>query len=140
MLLRAGSEICSVQADDDTPLHVALQRGNITMAQILLDAGADVLVQHPLYDHSAMHDKATSGLVTTTQLLLKAGSDMTASNCMGRTARQNAILGGSVGIAGVLPEAGTNMSAQTRTGETALDLAMSDRAYARFTPERAAAY
>jgi ankyrin repeat protein len=46
MLIERGADVTAQNNDGETPLHLALQRGQVDVARMLIERGADVTAQN----------------------------------------------------------------------------------------------
>lgn len=91
------------QADLNTSLHLAVQRGSLTQVEKLIEAGADIHFFDEL-SFSALHYSVKSGNRQIVHFLLEQGADVNAHNadCAGETAIILAAENGYFGIAKLL--------------------------------------
>ena len=112
-------------ADEDgrTALHHAASRGQVEVATILLDAGAEI--DAPEEDNETpLHYAAWRSQLPVGRLLVARGAGLEARNRWGRTpllivARET----GNADMARLLIDAGAQVNARDRGGESSLDLA-----------------
>jgi len=102
--LAAGTDVDSI--DDwtgKTPLHYAAEYGNLEIAVLLLDAGANV--RHVDDDKAtALHHAAVGGFVDVTKLLLAHGADINAKDKRAETPMDGAVFFGHTNITDLLKE------------------------------------
>jgi ankyrin repeat protein len=85
-----------------TPLHIAIEEGNITQVKQFLEQQADPnFVPPELSSHTPLQIAARNGSMEITRLLLEYGANVNAPPCpdSGATALQFAAIGGFLGIA-----------------------------------------
>lgn len=94
------------QRDDAgrTPLHIAVSRWNVVLADALLDAGADINARTPEGD-TPLHVAAALGRADITRFLLRKNADVLAANTLGATPLDLAVENGNNEIAGLLAKA-----------------------------------
>ena len=84
-----------------TAMHYAAEYGNIEIAQLLIEAGADV--QHRDFDKAtALHHAAVGGFVDIVKLLLENGADINAKDKAGEAAMDGAAFFGHTNVADLL--------------------------------------
>src|SRR5258707_4405954 len=108
--------------DNATPLHLASQSGNVDIARMLIERGADPTVQSR-DGETALHLALREGNVDTARMLIERGVDPTVQNKDEETALHLASQWGSVDLARMLIECGADPTAQSEDGNTALHLA-----------------
>lgn len=74
-------------ADESTALHFAAWKGHVEVAQVLLDAGADVNARNNNrhYGNTPLHAAAHANNRAVAELLIDRGADITAEFGPGRT-------------------------------------------------------
>lgn len=97
-----------VDGSNNSPLTLALGHGNLGMAELLLNAGADLTARGTEFDLSAL-DFAGSG--DAVRLLVKHGAEVSASSSSGHTALHTAAHHYSVDPVHALVEAGADLEA-----------------------------
>src|SRR6267142_2341996 len=105
--------------DHSTPLHLASQQGNVKVARILVEYGADVSAQNN-EGSTPLHLVSRSGSMDLAWLLVKHGADVSANNKRRSTPLHQASVYGLVDLAQFLVEHGADMAAQEVDGWTAL--------------------
>jgi len=106
------------------PLVVAAQRGNFTIAKLLLESHAATDVKYGDDNKTPLHLAAEAGHVKVVRLLLKYGADATAHTRSFNTALHIAALEGHRPVAQVMLQHGkVNMEARNRLRQTALHVA-----------------
>ena len=85
MLLNAGANVDPMDANGDTPLHMACLRGHLRAVQVLLDAGAnrDAVVLRSGY--TPMHAASCYGHLDVVKELCERGASMLRKNRYNRT-------------------------------------------------------
>ena len=86
ILLAAGAMPNSLILYSESPLHIAASEGYVEMAQILLEAGADVRASRGSFRMAALHLAAQEGHSQIVKMLLDAGADHKQTNSRGQTA------------------------------------------------------
>jgi ankyrin repeat protein len=105
-------DVINVQNDVDwTPLHRAVGSELESMAEILIEAGADPNLIKSGND-SALHMAANRGMNSTVRLLVRRGADVDVINEFGLTALTLASAKGYVGIVSTLMDAGADPHTQ----------------------------
>ncbi|MYH08822.1 MAG: hypothetical protein F4143_01400 [Gemmatimonadales bacterium] len=94
-LLVAGEDVNGALGDGMTALHWAAMKGRLDLAEVLIDAGADLEAGTRLGGHTPLHvaSRAAHGLLV--EALLKAGADADAATSTGATALHFAAAAGS---------------------------------------------
>jgi ankyrin repeat protein len=122
-LVDAGGNVNAKDSNDMTPLHSLASRGHVEAAGILVDHGA--VLDSPDYEkQNALHYAAAEGHMEMAAFLVEKGSALEAKNGYGRTplllaARES----GNVAVARMLIDAGADINATDRSGQSSLDLA-----------------
>jgi hypothetical protein len=103
----------------NSPLHVAIENGNVEMVQILLNAGAKVNARN--YEKQTplmmLDEDATPELVN---LLLRYRAKVTSVDKEGNTSLMHAAAYGNEEVLQALISAGSNVNATNKVGKTAL--------------------
>ena len=98
----AGTDVETI--DDwtgKTAMHYAAEYGNLEIAQLLIDAGANI--QHRDFDKAtALHHAAIGGFVDVVKLLLVHGADINAKDKSGETAMDGVAFFGHTNVADLL--------------------------------------
>jgi ankyrin repeat protein len=113
-------------ADGSTALHVAAQRDNLEIANLLIAAGANVKAA-TRYNITPLSLACTNGNAAMIESFLKAGADPNSASEQGQTALMTAALTGKVDAVKVLLTHGANVNAKEPIrGQTALMWAASE--------------
>ncbi|KAM7319563.1 hypothetical protein ACRRTK_021246 [Alexandromys fortis] len=105
-----------------TPLHLAANKGHLSVVQILLKAGCDLDLQDD-GDQTALHRAAVVGNVEIITTLIREGCALDRQDKDGNTALHEAAWHGFSQSAKLLVKAGANVLARNKAGNTALHLA-----------------
>src|SRR6185503_1878756 len=73
-LLKQGADVGAAQGDGMTALHWAAERGDATLADMLLYAGANVAAVTRVGQYTPLHLASKGGSVAVVGALLKAGA------------------------------------------------------------------
>jgi uncharacterized protein len=84
-LLKQGADVNAARGDGMTPLHLAAERGDTAMVEMLIYAGANVGAMTRIGQYTPLHIASQAGNAAVVQPLLKAGA-----NASARTANTNA--------------------------------------------------
>jgi len=79
-LISAGADVKARTKWDETPLHIAADRGNVEIAKVLLEHGADINVRNNKRGDTPLHRAVAKGNVEMVKFLLKQGADVHARN------------------------------------------------------------
>lgn len=110
-----------------TPLMVAAGLGQAQMVELLLVAGADVLMLEPSMGATALHKAAQSGNADVIALLLQHGAFINQqSPSIGNTALMDAVLHKQLKAVSALLARGAKTTVRNHWNQTALDLAKAD--------------
>jgi ankyrin repeat protein len=127
VLLERGADVNSQRKDNWTPLHVASYIGNIEIAGLLLEHGADLEAEwgdmgdKPLHQLSYGKYRSPEDGVSIAQLLLDRGADVNTRRKDHHTPLHYASFIGNIEIAGLLLDHGADLEAACRdTGEKPL--------------------
>ena len=111
--------------NNDTPLHQASYLGQVDVARVLIERGAD-LTARDCDGKTPLLLALNAGAEDVARLLTEHGADVTA-RCDGRwTPLHYASCGGHVDVARMLIERGADLTAETDFGETPLHLALQE--------------
>jgi uncharacterized protein len=125
-LLLRKVDVNAAQGDGSTALHWAAFRDDLEMAQLLIEAGANVKATTRLGDLTPIFMASKNGSAAMIELLLKAGADPNSTDSHGATPLMSAAAAGSTDAVKVLLDHGANVNAKETTwGQTALMFAAS---------------
>lgn len=108
-LLKADPSLARVtEADGTTPLHCAAWKGHVDVAELLLDAGADVnaLNHDAHYGGTPLHAAAHGNQKSVVELLIRRGAVLDVVSCNGRTPLQETAFHNATAAAKLLRVAG----------------------------------
>jgi ankyrin repeat protein len=108
--------------DHGTALNAALAKGELDIAQTLLDNGANVNAVD-IKGNSSLHRAAEAGHRAVVELLLKYKADVTRAGIEHRTPLHVAAQAAELNICQLLLEHGADVASKTRDGETPLHVA-----------------
>lgn len=117
--------VCSVRADEQTPLHRAVYVDDFKTAKALVEQGADVKATNR-YGVAPLSLACQNGNGEMVELLLKAGTDPNIALRGGETALMTAARTGKPGPVKALLTRGAEVNAKERRGQTALMWAAAD--------------
>ena len=72
-------------AKDATPLHIAAGKGNVSVARLLIQNGAEVNAKLPYHGFTSLHLAAQNGHEKVAGLLIAKGADINAKSMYGET-------------------------------------------------------
>ena len=110
-LVRRGSDVNVAQGDGMTALHWAANRGDATLAKLLLGARASVTATTRVGGYTPLHVAARSASAAVVTALLAARADARAATSEGVTALHLAAMGGDTVIIAALVKAGGDVNA-----------------------------
>ena len=120
-LLDGAADVNLAQGDGMTGLHWAVQKDNVELAGLLLEAGAKVGSGTRIRSITPLYMAAQNGSVTMVELLLAAGADANSANELGTTNLMMAAASGSVDAVESLLDHGASVNArETAREQTAL--------------------
>ncbi len=120
-LLEQGSDVNARFADGMTGLHWAARKGNAAIAEVLLDAGAELEATTRIGAHTPLHVASAAGRASVVKGLLLAGANANAITTTGATPLHFAAASGSALAVAALVEHGAKVNAaEPHWGQTAL--------------------
>jgi hypothetical protein len=118
MLIERGADVMAQNKDGETPLHLALQRGQLEVACMLIDRvfqGADLTARNK-DGETPLHLASQGGQVEVVRMLIERGADVTAPEQERETPLHLASQRGQVEVARMLIERGADVTVQNKTG------------------------
>lgn len=103
-LVGAGTRVDTADMLGDTPLNLATRQGNVSMARILLEAGADPNARGWRCGQTPLSVASEKGRDDMVSLLLEHGADVSIADDLGVVSLAYALKNGHDGIAQVLAE------------------------------------
>ncbi len=126
-LLRTGADVNRRGPEGFPPLLVAAGLGQAQLVELLLTAGADVLMVEPRMGATAMHKAAQSGNADVIGLLLDHGAFIDQQfPILGHTALMDAVMYKHEDVVRLLLKRGARTAIRNHWHETALDIARRD--------------
>eukprot|EP00754_Rhynchopus_humris_P029394 Rhum_TRINITY_DN15214_c1_g1::Rhum_TRINITY_DN15214_c1_g1_i10::g.144589::m.144589 len=104
----------------DTPLHLAVRRGNPELCRLLLERGGNVHARNDWLDtplHQAVFARSTEVQAEQCTLLIDGGSDLEARNDQGRTPLHEAVVCRDTELCRLLLDRGADMNAESAERE-----------------------
>ena len=124
LLLEHGAEVNSKNGDGETPLRLVCESGgNLEVAQLLLDHGADPSVRCD-YSRDSLYMAIRNGHEGLVQLLLKRGADPSTRDEDGQTLLHVSSEKGELEVTQRLLELGVDVNSRNNQGQTPLQVAM----------------
>ena len=120
--IKLGVNLEACTAQGLTVLHKAVQQGDLLLARLFLEMGADANSDSP-YNLAPLHRAAGKGDYSMVQLLLEYGGNIDVRNEAGWTPLHSAARYGHRRVAQCLLGAGADRAALTKDRENAVDLA-----------------
>ena len=84
-MLRDGMPVNASDGSGWTALRIATRLSRIDVARLLLDKGADVNRQDPLFKETVLHCTARRNNIEVARLLIDNGADINKQNCNNET-------------------------------------------------------
>lgn len=121
-LIQSGADVNAPHGDGMTALHWSAENGNADLAEMLIDAGADVGAVTRLADYTALHLASQRGRIGVAEQLIDAGADVEAMTSTGGVRPLHfAAAAGSTELVRALLEAGAEPDAvEEKRGQTPL--------------------
>jgi len=116
-LLKDKVNVNEAQGDGMTPLHWAVYANNFDVAQLLVQAGANVKAVTRLDASTPLLMAATNGNVQIMELLIKAGAEVNTASDLGTTPLMQAAASGNVDAVKILADRGANLNAKDKLKE-----------------------
>lgn len=102
LLIENGAAPRTRNREGTSPLDDAAWRGFRDVAEVLVDAGADLNARHGRTGATPLNEAAFQGHEAVVELLLSRGADATIKDSAGRTPLENAVRGRHAGAARIL--------------------------------------
>ncbi|XP_070173938.1 uncharacterized protein [Littorina saxatilis] len=114
VLLCGGGTVHDRQANSTTPLHSAAQAGQLDIATLLLELGADVNARLFFTSDTPLHDPCTRGNLDMVLLLVQHGADVNVAGFGGYTPLHLACMSGNVELVELLIGKKADVNLRTR--------------------------
>jgi ankyrin repeat protein len=111
-LLEQGADVNAAQGDGMSALHNAARAGNATVAELLIENGANVEAKTRIGEHRPLHVASASGRSAVVAILVAAGADVNALTSTGATPLHFAAASGSADSVATLVAAGASIDAR----------------------------
>ncbi len=111
-LIDRGADLDAAHGDGMTALHWAAQHGEVEIAALLLNGGADIEARTRLGGHTPLHVASRSARAGAVTALLAAGADATAMTTTGATPLHFAAASGAAGAVSALLDHGAAADAR----------------------------
>ncbi|HXK50025.1 MAG TPA: ankyrin repeat domain-containing protein [Clostridiales bacterium] len=102
LLIKRKAPLNVIDSNGSTPLMIAVNRGSVDIAQLLLNNGADPDIKDTAYGRSALHIAASKGYDKIAALLISEGADVNITEKNGQTPLYSALYHGNDRIAKLL--------------------------------------
>ena len=124
-LIARGADVNATDDSGGTALHLAAQKGYLSVAETLIQHGANLEARNARMNQgqTPLHRATIYGRPALVALLLAKGADVNARDASGVTALGRAVLSGQSGAMDALLKAGANPDSADDTGQTALSYA-----------------
>jgi len=120
-LIAEGADVNDVDNQGKTALHWAVQDGNVAIASLLLDAGADIEAEDKeMYISSPLITAASTGKAEMIALLVEKGANINKKDADGMTALMYAAMNGHKNAVKTLLQLGARRDDVDQSGMTAL--------------------
>ena len=120
-LVAGGANVNVAQGDGMTALHWAAERGDVSMANLLIGARANLKAATRNGGYTPLHVASKDGNAAVVRALIKAGSDVNAMTATGATALHLAAASGSADAVTALLDNGADVNAkESEWGQTPL--------------------
>lgn len=98
LLVRKEAEVCAEDLESQQPLYEAACTGNVAVARVLIQHGADVNDTEDCEEWTLLHKATSEGHVDFVRLLLECMADVTSADRKSRTPLHLAVKGGRTEI------------------------------------------
>jgi len=120
ILVAAGADVNAKNADGDTPLTVACERGRTDLVKYFISKGADVTPAAGAFKATGLHMAAAKGYGDLAELLVASGAPLNTKDSAGRTPLYYADRYGNAAIAKTLEAKGAKGGCKTPTANDLL--------------------